>query len=224
MNLPLEEYKRVSPDLTTTRGAWTPELLNSIIDQFDVERTPRYQRRVIEGKNATFCNILVWDVTQALGVEVPYIYDSSGVPGEVGQPGMLEHVATDMLGWLQTYGPAQGWIEVDGRAAQDAANKGWPAVASQPGHMSMIRPEGCTSYSDRLGPVIAQAGASNSNCSHVWSKFDSNRGIHYFINSPDVAAAGAGSDSSTTLGLAALILIGVLVYTNSQGAPARKTK
>jgi len=126
-------------------------LLENVIDQFGLPAVPgkytgnrRYYPRVPKGgnKSSTFCNILVQDVTRALGLELPW------------------GSANDLTFWLRNYASKYGWRQVDKAAAQVEANAGKPTIAAvdQPGgigHVAMLRPGAAV--------TIAQAGSSNLN-------------------------------------------------------------
>jgi putative chitinase len=177
---------------TTNTNAWIPvdapvrgeptnrtaDNYNQVIDQFSVNNNPRYQPR---GGN-TYCNIFAWDVTRAMGAEIPHWVDGGGNPAAVGAPGARELDANGGHRWLETKGPSHGWREVSAQEAQNLANQGHPAVASwnNPGgigHIAVVRPGEVT---DR-GPAIAQAGASNFNNGHVRDSFG-NAPVKYFVN------------------------------------------
>jgi putative chitinase len=177
---------------TTNTNAWIPvdapvrgnpsnrnaDNYSQVIDQFSVNNNPRYQPR---GGN-TYCNIFAWDVTRAMGAEIPHWVDGAGNPAGVGAPGARELDANGGHRWLETQGQNHGWREVSAQEAQNLANQGHPTVASwnNPGgigHIAVVRPGELT---DR-GPAIAQAGASNFNNGHVRDSFG-NAPVKYFVN------------------------------------------
>ena len=106
---------------------------------------------------STWCNIFVWDVTCAMGAEVPHYVDEAGRTERVGEG--VEVTANATARWLETYGAAQGWREEGEREAARAAEAGMPALAvwhntSGHGHVAVVVP-------GRNGKLhIAQAGAS----------------------------------------------------------------
>jgi predicted chitinase/LysM repeat protein len=190
---------RAAPGTTDTRG-WiptTPPLTGSasnrnaanyadVIDQFAVGNNPRYTPR--EGN--TFCNIFAWDVTKAMGAEVPHWVDGAGNPTGVGQGRELDANATNQ--WLNNEGSRSGWRQVSAQEAQALANQGHPAVASwnNPGgigHIAVVRPGEVTSQ----GPAIAQAGAHNFNDGHVRDSFG-NANVQYFVNDRGTSTQGPG--------------------------------
>ncbi|MFL5346408.1 MAG: peptidoglycan-binding protein [Hyalangium sp.] len=155
---------------------------DNVINQFGVGSNPRYTPRDSNGDGSrdTFCNIFLWDVTRAMGAEIPHWVDSKGNPAAVGKGRELNANAT--VDWLHQNGPQQGWHKVSAAEAQKLANEGHPAVAvwknpSGIGHVAVVRPGEMTS----AGPAIAQAGASNFNNGHVKDSFGT-RPVEYFVN------------------------------------------
>lgn len=126
---------------------------DNVINQFAVAHNPRYTPR---GGN-TYCNIFVWDVTRAMGAEVPHWVNASGTPVGVGQGRELNANATN--DWFHQHGARHGWRQVSAEEAQRMANAGHPSVASWKnpngiGHIAIVRPGEINSR----GPAIAQAG------------------------------------------------------------------
>lgn len=137
-----------------------------VINQFAVGRNPRYAPR----NGNTYCNIFVWDVTRAMGAELPHWVNGR------------ELDANSVNRWLHQSGGANGWRRVDARTAQAYANAGRPSVASwrNPagiGHIAMVRPGQITS----AGPAAAQAGARNFNNGHIANGFGS-RQPEYWVH------------------------------------------
>lgn len=142
----------------------SPEWLNTIIDSHHVEEEPRYQPRA----GLTFCNIFLWDVTTALGVEVPHWVDKDGNPADPFSKGARETLAGELLQtWFPTVGRKRGWLPVGADpakarpSAQALADKGFPVVAGwiNPrghSHVAVVRPNRFGSQASV--PRIAQAG------------------------------------------------------------------
>lgn len=142
---------------------------SQVIDQFNVESNGRYEKGH-QGHGETYCNIFAWDVTKAMGAEIPHWVDRSGNPTGVGQGRELS--ANGTHAWLGEHGAAHGWREASAEEAQAAANNGQPSVATWPnpggiGHMGVIRPG---EINDR-GPALAQAGRRNIENGHVSDGF-----------------------------------------------------
>lgn len=159
----------VNPPVTNAEGDRDPNIYNAALNQFGVETNPRYAQR----NDNTYCNIYVWDVTRAMGAEIPHWVDPNGAPVNVGKGAELS--ANGVVNWLGKYGGKYGWHVVTAKEAQAYANKGSPAVAVWPnqggiGHVAVIRPG---DYSATQGPAIAQAGSQNLNSTRVSKTFGS---------------------------------------------------
>lgn len=128
--------------------------LRCVIDELDVEHAPRYQPTA----TATYCNIFVSDVLQAMELQPQHWCDINGEPAEDGDPSAFEMNANRMARWFKLHGPRNGWEEAEQREAIDAASRGHVVVAvwdskvvNKPGHVAIVLPEG----------TIAQAGRTN---------------------------------------------------------------
>lgn len=133
----------------------TANKLHAVVKELDVEKSPRYA--AVDGK--TKCNIFVWDVTRAMGCEIPHwvTHLPDGAPTSPGSTN-AELSANGIVRWLETRGQeSYGWTEVDKATAFDAAARnhvvilGWDAGGRKTGHVAILLPEG----------TIAQAGAKN---------------------------------------------------------------
>lgn len=137
----------------------------NVINQFAVGKNPRYaQKRDESGRiKSTYCNIFCWDVTRAMGAEIPHWVNGAGEPVAVGKGNELNANAT--YDWLQRHGGRYGWRLLSGQPeAQQLANLGHPVIVAfkKPGgigHLSVIRP----GVLNGDGAAMAQAGASNFN-------------------------------------------------------------
>lgn len=145
------QYIPVDAPVRNDASARSPDTLRAVAAQFDVESNPRYQRTA----TSTFCNIAVWDMTRALGAEVPHwIEDKTVVKG------WRELNVNATLEWMEIAGGASGWNEVDGAEAARRADAGFPTIVmwKNPGghgHIALCLP------SKGNGIRIAQAGAHN---------------------------------------------------------------
>jgi len=163
-------------DITNEPGNRNPDIYNDIMNQFNVENHKRYERvGRTAGNSGTKCNYFVWDVTRAMGVEIPHYHnintgessyglDDSDIRTGYGNT-YHERNANATINWLENEGAADGWEVVSASEAQAYANQGIPAVAAfnnpgGAGHMAMVRPSDGTTGND---PVIAQAGSRNYN-------------------------------------------------------------
>jgi peptidoglycan hydrolase-like protein with peptidoglycan-binding domain len=155
---------------------------DNVINQFAVGNNGRYTPRDSSGDGIrdTFCNIFVWDVTRAMGAEIPHWVDSNGNRANVGQGRELS--ANGTVDWLRSHGNRHGWKKVSAEEAQRLANQGHPAVAVWKntggiGHVAVVRPGEVTSR----GPAIAQAGSQNFNKGHVKDSFG-NAPVEYWVS------------------------------------------
>ena len=162
-----------NPPITGTASNRTRMRYDNVINQFAVGVNPRYAHRINKkGKTSTYCNIFLWDVTRAMGCEIPHWVNSAGEPGEVGK-GNNEMNANATHDWLHKHSSRYGWRRLtDPAEAQALANGGHPAVLSYKkaggiGHVAVIRPG---EIADKGNPM-AQAGARNVNQTHVYSIF-----------------------------------------------------
>ncbi|MDR0446653.1 MAG: hypothetical protein LBH17_06490 [Oscillospiraceae bacterium] len=182
--LPTAEWVPASPVYTNMPSERSPENYIAAVAQFDVTQAPRYA----PGRNGhTYCNIFVWDVTRALGCEVPhYIDPASGAPMEYPDTaGASELNALSMGRWLASTGKSYGWVEVSPEQAQLQANRGRPAVAvsSAVSHISMVVPSR-TDYDPRLGVAVAQAGSVVTNYSYLGNIYSDAgmKSVRYFVH------------------------------------------
>lgn len=124
-----------------------------------------YLPQVEAGVRKTFCNMLVSDLTRALGCEVPHLLPKPVDCPHCGEhfPGYGEARVLEMRQWLVGEGIAShGWERLtDGHVAQAMADQGQVAVAlyqgpvASSGHVALVIPS-----QGQPGVWIAQAGAS----------------------------------------------------------------
>jgi len=173
--MPVEQWRPATPAITSGFNSRSPELYRAVIDQFQVETAERY-RPFRNGH--TYCNIYVWDVTSAMGAEIPLYTDPA-----TGQPryypdtkGAKSMGATAMDKWLSTHGPAYGWRETDAETAQMYANQGKPAVTSAGslGHVQIVCPSRDGGFDKIRGVTVAQAGRIVTNYTNISSIYGSN--------------------------------------------------
>lgn len=162
---------------TNVIGERSAEKYTRVLEQFNVEKEKRYQRK----GDFTYCNIFVWDVTRAMGCEIPHWIDENGNSCRVGE-GDETRANTLFKDWLPQHGAQQGWTKVAAENyeaakehAQNLADQGFPVVAiwhnpKGPGHIAMVRPNG---WGRSNAPRIAQAGATCSSDMHLTQGFGS---------------------------------------------------
>jgi peptidoglycan hydrolase-like protein with peptidoglycan-binding domain len=158
----------VNAPFTNAPGERSADAYNQALNQFAVGNNPRYRRR----NGNTYCNIFAWDVTKAMGAEIPHWVDGNMNPSSPGAAGAWEMSANSIARWLDRKGGENGWRQVSAAEAQVAANRGQPSIASWDnpggiGHIGMIRPGVLTNR----GPALAQAGSRNFNDGHVSDGF-----------------------------------------------------
>ncbi len=177
------QHRAVPLNAPLTNGQGDRSAFNyaQVMDQFRVDESKRY-----EPGEKTYCNIFVWDVTRALGAEIPHHVikgDKTGASAvdELGQFKVAAAQREELnvnrtVRWLKENGQSHGWRRVDARMAQQMASEGHPAVAVWPnpnaqkhGHIAMIRP-GSLPISTG-GVAIAQAGRLVLNADHLDTGF-----------------------------------------------------
>lgn len=153
---PNAPWMHASPNVRGSPSDRSPETYLQIVDQFRVDVRERYRPR--EGK--TYCNIFVWDVTSALGAEIPHWLSPSGTPVGPDTPLARRLTINEMYDWLITHGAEYGWEKVSFSEAVDRVQLGFPAVAFRRhlggnGHAAILLPLRATD----LQPLVAQAGS-----------------------------------------------------------------
>lgn len=161
---PVAASVAATPSVVSTTGNRSAELYNEVIDQFNVETNPRYEVNK-NGENDTYCNIFMWDVTSAMGAEIPHYVDP-----ETLEPmyypdveGAQEMNANAIYNWLGEVGEEYGWYQVTAEQAQNLANEGHPAVTARynsggHGHVQVVCPSEDGTYDAGRGVAVAQAG------------------------------------------------------------------
>jgi LysM repeat protein len=178
---PYDAWKPCNPAITSVPGNRSAERYNSVINQFNVGANQRYKPYKL-GKGDTYCNIFAWDVTSAMGAEIPHWVDpATGNPRKYPDvSGASELNANGVSKWLKEHGSRYGWREATASEAQAAANSGKPTVASWyntsggPGHIVAIRPEDKSNYpniNSSEGVYMAQAGGNNYNYNSIENGF-----------------------------------------------------
>jgi murein DD-endopeptidase MepM/ murein hydrolase activator NlpD len=168
----------IYPPLTNAPGARSKNVLDQLINQFAVGNNPRY----LPGGGYTYCNIFLWDVTRALGAEIPHWVNAAGKIATPHSSGAYEVNINGGVDWMKDYGvPAHGWRASTADEAQDYANAGkvavvmWKNPTGHHGHTAVIRP----GEIDSKGPATAQAGSINFNMGHMKDGFGNIVGQYY---------------------------------------------
>src|ERR1044071_9070254 len=168
------------PPLTNAPGKRDPAIYSQLINQFAVGHNPRY----LPDNGNTYCNIFAWDVSRAMGAEIPHWVDSDGNIKAPGAPHASEININGGVNWMRNHGVKQfGFHSCTPQEAQDAANHGklavvmWKNTGSGHGHIAVVRPGTAT---PGVGPEIAQAGRHNFNDGHVVLGFGQLGPLEYF--------------------------------------------
>ena len=186
VTLPTEVWQPTSNAVTSSVDDRSPGLYRSVINQFKVETSARY-RPFRDGY--TYCNIFMWDVTRAMGAEVPHYTDpATGEPRyypDIKGAASMGAIATDE--WLRTHGETYGWREADAETAQMHANEGKPAITSAGslGHVQVICPSMDGGFDPARGVTIAQAGSIVTNYRHISSIYSAKalaNNVRYWIH------------------------------------------
>ncbi|MBI2565710.1 MAG: peptidoglycan-binding protein [Candidatus Schekmanbacteria bacterium] len=173
----------VDAPLINGEGDRSAASYDQVINQFGVGRNRRYEVNQ-QGRDDTYCNIFSWDVTRAMGAEIPHYVDRDGNPmtreAALRTPGYRELSGNRTARWLRDHGEDHGWRIVTAEEAQRRANLGHPTVATREnpsgaGHIAVVRPGELTAD----GPAIAQAGGRNFNRGHVRDGFHGRAPVYY---------------------------------------------
>lgn len=187
--IPGSSWLPSNPSLTNHVGERSARAYANVIDQFGVETNERYRVNK-NGTGDTYCNIFAWDVTRAMGAEIPhFINAATGVPMASAGANVKELDANGVNDWLNSYGATYGWRKATPEEAQQYANAGMPAVTSWKnpsghGHLQVVRPSADGTYDQTRGVAIAQAGRQlirNGYCSDAYSNETMSQ-IDYFVH------------------------------------------
>lgn len=177
-----------------------PSLYARVIDQFSVTNNPRYMVRDVsnDGKKDTFCNILVYDVTRAMGVEGGLYWFKQPIGDGDPIPAADHDTSTDnkwkkgywpsnaqrMYNWLRSEkGKKFGWKQITPIQAQVAANKGFCVISGGHNHVTVIRP-GVGRLHPKSGlddPKCSSAGGDNVNDVYNSNSFGSLDDVTYHV-------------------------------------------
>ncbi len=167
---PFSASKPANPVITSQQGSRSAALYRSVIDQFQVQTNPRYAVNK-RGNNDTYCNIFLWDVTKAMGAEIPHYVDPATLEARAYPEvsGAKELNANGIYDWLGSKGADYGWVQVTPEKAQQYANQGFPVVTAWKntqgghGHVQVVCPSNDGAYDPSRGVTIAQAGRTLTN-------------------------------------------------------------
>lgn len=139
--------------VTSTPNTRHADLYRAVIHQFAVGSNPRYT----PWGGYTFCNTFAGDVMRAMGVPLPTKRECYGYNDDatIGAQALHAWLNRSDSGWRRTYPTSQS----DLQTLIAHVNAGRPALASDPGHVAVIRP-GQPNVGSVRDLHIAQAGAS----------------------------------------------------------------
>lgn len=171
------QWQAVDAPIRGIPGQRSPQRLVQVIQQFRVEACQRYAPH--DGK--TWCNTFVWDVTRALGCEIPHWTEADGRPSGPGKRAR-ELTANGMQAWLENRGASYGWRLATAMQAHHVACLGCPAVATWAnpnghGHVAIAVPNAAAF-------IVAQAGLVCSSSIPLRDAFGSHvSDVEWFIHS-----------------------------------------
>lgn len=174
---PVAASKPCTPGITSNESNRSPALYRQVIDQFQVETNPRYAVNK-KGHGDTYCNIFMWDVTSAMGAEIPHYVDTQTAAPRTYPDikGAREMSANSIYKWLHEHGNNYGWFEVTPEQAQALANQGRPVVTAFKktghGHVQVVCPSKDGQYNEERGVTIAQAGRNLTNYRPITSIYN----------------------------------------------------
>lgn len=127
-----DTWKAVNAPMTSRPGRRTAMVYQNVIDQFACAYNQRY---VVDHPTKSKTHIFVWDVTRAMGCEVPHF------------AGGREMTLAQMCDWLRYEGPSRGWRKTNlPDQAAEAAERGEAVLAvPQDGKLrgfAVVRPGG----------------------------------------------------------------------------------
>jgi len=170
---PVAASKAATPAVVSTVSDRSAELYRSVIDQFNVETNARYAVNK-KGEGDTYCNIFMWDVTRAMGAEIPHYVDPDTLEPRYypDVEGATEMSANDIYDWLGKVGEKYGWYQVTAEQAQALANQGHPVITARRndsghGHVQVVCPSEDGTYDAERGVTIAQAGRNLLNYAYI---------------------------------------------------------
>lgn len=167
MNSP---WKQINAPYKNSPEQRSLEAYVAVIEQFDVAKSypGRYQIGGA-GLQDTRCNVFAGDVMRAMGAPLPTKGELGvGASGAKNTDPMTAN-AKDLYKWLNR--EQQGWQKIDPnnpadlQLMQEYLLAGKPVLASDPGHIAVVRPDSLPAQLDinNLGDLhIAQAGAYNT--------------------------------------------------------------
>lgn len=188
--LPRSGGRPVTFAVTSNASDRSAARYRAVIEQLNVKESGRYEVNKY-GNDDTYCNIYLWDVTSAMGAEIPHYTDpdTGDIVTYPNTEGAIQMNANRTYDWLEDNGARYGWYEVTEEQAQALANAGHPAVTAWKntsgghGHVQVVSPSVDGQYSAARGPAIAQAGTRLTDYTYQRTLFSTDRaGTKYFAH------------------------------------------
>ncbi len=175
-------WAQVNAPIKNSSGQRDPNKYIEVLEQFDVQNSyPARYKPGGAGNDDTRCNIYAGDVMRAMGAALPTKGELGKGQGSAGpnkdpmtaQAPLLYDFLNGRIQLVNSNdGAVGGWRRVDVNNPADMnllkshLESGKPAVASDPGHIAVLRPDGLPNQitKDNVSQLrVAQAGARNFN-------------------------------------------------------------
>jgi hypothetical protein len=137
-------WKAATAPVQNREGHRSKAVLTQVLNQFAVGKNPRYDP---DAPNKPRGHIFVWDVSRAMGCEVPHFV------------GAKELSLAQTVDWLRHEGPMRGWRRLDMHEVFEAANEGYLVLAIPKDiklkHLGIVPPQ---AMNDDARPLVTGAG------------------------------------------------------------------
>lgn len=107
-------WKAIVAPIQSVHGQRSGAIYAKVLAQFDVGANPRYEP---DGPDKNRGHIFIWDVTRAMGCEIPHFV------------GAKELSLSQTCDWLRHEAPMRGWRKVSDNDVFGAAQAGYPLIA-----------------------------------------------------------------------------------------------
>ncbi|MBE2251361.1 MAG: hypothetical protein IAE78_17605 [Myxococcus sp.] len=125
-----ETWRALKAPFTSREGKRSKALYQQVFNQFALGNNDRYDE---DGPGKPRGHIYVWDVSRAMGCEVPHF------------AGARELSLVQTIDWLKHEGPMRGWVRVNEADVVDIAERGMLVVAipkeMRVRHMAIVTPQ-----------------------------------------------------------------------------------
>lgn len=125
-----ETWRALKAPFTSREGKRSKALYEQVVQQFAIGHNDRYDE---DGPGKPRGHIYVWDVSRAMGCEIPHF------------TGARELSLAQTIDWLKTEGPMRGWVRVAEADATDIAERGLLVVVipkeMRVRHIAIVTPQ-----------------------------------------------------------------------------------